>query len=333
MAVDIVEGGGLGQRRKQWTEVLSSEPRASIFHNFLSKEECEYLINLAKPRMSRSKVLDPNTGQTGHSSSRTSTRMHLKRGHDEVVRDIERRIANYTSIPVENGEGLSVINYEVGQKFEPHHDVHRMATLLMYLSDVEEGGETYFPNAIAKRKCCRFPGCTKRRGLYVKPKMGDALFFWTLKPDRITVDPSSLHGGRPVIRGDKWACIKWMHAEEFKASKTENLKYWTRTEEVFLLSIMKLDKSSSLTHHDGYGRMATVLIYLSDVEEGGETYFPNAREKFSRVRGFRLRSGLYVKPKMRHALFFWTLKHDLTTVDPSSLHVLLGGELSMGITV
>ncbi|CDP15792.1 unnamed protein product [Coffea canephora] len=224
MAVDmfvfflcVVEGGGLGQRHKQWTEVLSSEPRASIFHNFLSKEECEYLINLAKPRMSRSKVLDPNTGQTGHSSSRTSTGMHLKRGHDEVVRDIERRIADYTSIPVENGEGLSVINYEVGQKFEPHH---RMAALLMYLSDVEEGGETYFPDAIAKRKCCCFPGCTKRRGLYVKPKMGDALFFWTLKPDRTTVDPSSLHGGRPVIRGDKWACIKWMHAEEFKASKS-----------------------------------------------------------------------------------------------------------------
>ena len=30
-----VEGAELGQRHKQWTEVLSSEPRASIFHNFL----------------------------------------------------------------------------------------------------------------------------------------------------------------------------------------------------------------------------------------------------------------------------------------------------------
>jgi prolyl 4-hydroxylase len=34
--------------------------------------------------------------------------------------------------------------------------------------------------------------CAKR-GISVKPKMGDALLFWSMKPDG-TLDPASLHG-------------------------------------------------------------------------------------------------------------------------------------------
>lgn len=32
-----------------------------------------------------------------------------------------------------------------------------------------------------------------KKGLSVKPKMGDALLFWSMKPDA-SLDPSSLHG-------------------------------------------------------------------------------------------------------------------------------------------
>lgn len=58
----------------------------------------------------------------------------------------------------ENGEDIQVLRYEYGQKYEPHYDYfsdkvnivrggHRLATVLMYLSDVAKGGETVFPNA------------------------------------------------------------------------------------------------------------------------------------------------------------------------------------------
>ncbi|CAG7884959.1 unnamed protein product, partial [Brassica rapa] len=58
----------------------------------------------------------------------------------------------------DHGEGLQVLHYEEGQKYEPHYDYfvdefntknggQRMATMLMYLTDVEEGGETVFPAA------------------------------------------------------------------------------------------------------------------------------------------------------------------------------------------
>ncbi|KAL1542866.1 putative prolyl 4-hydroxylase 3 [Salvia divinorum] len=218
---------GLGERGEQRTKVVSWEPRAFIYHNFLSKEECEYLINRATPHMVKSTVVDGKTGKSKDSRVRTSYGMFFRRGQDKVIRAIEKRIADYTLIPVEHGEGLQVLHYEVGQKYEPHFDYfvdefntrnggQRIATLLMYLSDVEEGGETVFP--AAKGNISSVAGwngkseCAKK-GISVKPKMGDALLFWSMHPDA-TLDPSSLHGSCPVIKGDKWSCTKWMHVGE-----------------------------------------------------------------------------------------------------------------------
>lgn len=227
-----VWGGGdeLGKRGEQWTEIISWEPRAFVYHNFLSKEECEYLIKLAKPYMAKSTVVDSKTGQSKDSRVRTSSGMFLKRGRDKIIRNIEKRIADFTFIPVEHGEGLQILHYEVGQKYEPHYDYfldefntknggQRIATVLMYLSDVEEGGETTFPAATGNISSVpwwnELSECGKK-GLSVKPRMGDALLFWSMRPDA-TLDPSSLHGGCPVISGNKWSSTKWMHVEEYKA--------------------------------------------------------------------------------------------------------------------
>ncbi|GLT35002.1 hypothetical protein SLA2020_094870 [Shorea laevis] len=220
---------GLGKRGKQWTEVLSWEPRAFVYHNFLSKEECEYLMSLAKPHMVKSTVVDSETGRSKDSRVRTSSGMFLRRGQDKIIRDIEKRIADFTFIPIEHGEGFQVLHYEIGQKYDAHFDYfldefntknggQRMATMLMYLSDVEEGGETVFPTA--KGNISAVPWWNElsecgKQGLAVKPKMGDALLFWSMRPDA-TLDPSSLHGGCPVIRGSKWSSTKWMHVGEYK---------------------------------------------------------------------------------------------------------------------
>ncbi|KAH1072750.1 hypothetical protein J1N35_025078 [Gossypium stocksii] len=216
-------------RGQQWVEAISWEPRAFIYHNFLSMEECEYLIDLAKPHMKKSKVVDSKTGKSEDSSVRTSSGTFLPRGRDKIIKSIEKRIADFTFIPVEHGEGLQVLHYEVGQKYEPHYDYfkdevntrnggQRIATVLMYLSDVEEGGETVFPSA--KGNISAVPWWNElsecgKRGLSVRPKMGDALLFWSMKPDA-TLDLSSLHGGCPVIRGNKWSSTKWMRVNEYK---------------------------------------------------------------------------------------------------------------------
>ncbi|OMO83434.1 Oxoglutarate/iron-dependent dioxygenase [Corchorus olitorius] len=226
---NVVDSDEEEGRAEQWVEVISWEPRAFIYHNFLSKEECEYLIELAKPRMEKSTVVDSDTGKSRDSRVRTSSGTFLPRGRDKIIRDIEKRIADFTFIPVEHGEGLQVLHYEVGQKYEPHYDYfmdqfntknggQRIATVLMYLSDVEEGGETVFP--AAKGNISAVPWWNElsecgKGGLSVKPKMGDALLFWSMKPDA-ALDPSSLHGGCPVIKGNKWSSTKWMRVNEYK---------------------------------------------------------------------------------------------------------------------
>ncbi|GAA0157505.1 protein modifying enzyme [Lithospermum erythrorhizon] len=218
-----------GRRGDQWVEVISFEPRASVYHNFLSKEECEHLINISKPHMFRSAVVASATGRVTDSEVRTSSGTFLGRGRDEIVRNIEKRIADFTFIPVENGEGLQVLHYEVGQKYDPHFDFfqdelnlrrggQRIATIVMYLSDVEEGGETVFPAARGNFSSLPYwnelSACGKG-GLSVKPNMGDALLFWNMKPDA-SVDTSSLHRGCPVIKGNKWSSTKWIRVNEHK---------------------------------------------------------------------------------------------------------------------
>ncbi|XP_026455965.1 probable prolyl 4-hydroxylase 3 [Papaver somniferum] len=222
-------GDGLGERRDQWMEVISWEPRAYVYHNFLSEEECNYLIDLAKPHMEKSTVVDSETGKSKDSRVRTSSGTFLKRGQDKIIRSIEKRIADFTFIPETHGEGLQILHYEVGQKYEPHYDYfldafntknggQRIATVLMYLSDVEEGGETVFP--AAKGNISSVPWWNElsecgKKGLSVKPRMGDALLFWSMRPDA-SLDPSSLHGGCPVISGNKWSSTKWIHVDEYK---------------------------------------------------------------------------------------------------------------------
>ena len=51
----------------QWIEHLSWEPRASVYHGFLSHEECDYLIQKATPKLTESEVVDNGSGKGKHS--------------------------------------------------------------------------------------------------------------------------------------------------------------------------------------------------------------------------------------------------------------------------
>ncbi|MBA0765451.1 hypothetical protein Gotri_014647, partial [Gossypium trilobum] len=100
---------------------------------------------------------------------------------------IEKRISVFSQIPAEHGEQIQVLRYEKDQFYKPHHDYfsdpfnikrsQRIATMLMYLSDDVEGGETYFPRAGTGDCSC---GGKVVKGMSIKPIKGDAVLFWSM---------------------------------------------------------------------------------------------------------------------------------------------------------
>ena len=112
----------------------------------------------------------------------------------------------------ESGEGLQVLHYLPGAEYKPHHDYfdpakagtpsivarggQRVGTLVMYLNAPDKGGGTTFPDV----------------ALAVAPIKGNAVFFSYDRPHPIT---RTLHGGAPVIAGEKWVATKWLREGRF----------------------------------------------------------------------------------------------------------------------
>ena len=144
-------------------EPVSWYPVAFHLHNIMSDDECDQFLDIARPRVQRSTVIDSVTGQSKVDPIRTSEQTFLNRGKFPIVSSIEERLARITILPAYHGEDMQVLKYGLGQKYDAHHDVgeldsksgaqlaseggHRVMTVLLYLSDVEEGGETAFPDS------------------------------------------------------------------------------------------------------------------------------------------------------------------------------------------
>jgi 2OG-Fe(II) oxygenase superfamily len=114
---------------------------------------------------------------------------------------------------------LQILRYDYGQKYGAHYDsLGRICTVLVYLTDAEEGGETAFPKTsdgdwadVSQRSTSTgFSDCA-RGHVAAKPKKGDALLFYSLKPDGQTTDDMAMHTGCPLIKGIKWTATIWMH--------------------------------------------------------------------------------------------------------------------------
>lgn len=198
----------------RWVDVLFSlkHPRIVLFGNLLSPEECDALIADAGPRMRRSLTVETQTGGEALNEARTSDGMFFRRGETELVKRIEARIAHLLHWPLENGEGLQVLHYQPGAEYKPHYDYfdpneagtpnilkrggQRVGTLVMYLNDPPRGGGTTFPDI----------------GLEVAPQRGNGVFFSYDRPHPST---RTLHGGAPVLEGEKWVATKWLREREF----------------------------------------------------------------------------------------------------------------------
>jgi len=200
-----------GDRRVQVLQTVR-HPRVVVFGNLLDADECESLIIAARARLARSLTVETKTGGETLNVDRTSEGMFFERGENEIVRRIEARLARLLNWPLEFGEGLQILRYGPGAQYRPHYDYfdpgepgtptilrrggQRVATLVMYLQEPAQGGATTFPDI----------------GLEVAPVRGTGVFFSYDRPDPAT---RTLHGGAPVLAGEKWVATKWLREREF----------------------------------------------------------------------------------------------------------------------
>ncbi len=184
-----------------------AHPRIVLFGGLLSGRECDALIADARRHLTVSNVIDMQQGGEHRDAGRTSSGMAFARGATPLIARIERRIAALLKWPLENGEALQILRYEVGQEYKPHYDYvdpaqpgaapflarggQRVASLVMYLNSPVAGGATSFPDI----------------GLEVAATKGDAVFFSYERPHPST---KTLHGGMPVRAGEKWVATKWL---------------------------------------------------------------------------------------------------------------------------
>jgi prolyl 4-hydroxylase len=180
--------------------------------DFLSQEECEHLIREIDLNNQPSQVSE-NYG-SNVTSYRTSSTSNLS-PHDQRVATIKNRIAVYLNAPINNGEPLQGQRYQPGQYFKQHNDSfhggsyeteclssgNRTHTFMLYLNDVEEGGETAFINLNKK----------------IKPKAGKAVVWTNLKNG--SVDDTFLHEGCEVKLGTKYIITSWWRENEWNPTQ------------------------------------------------------------------------------------------------------------------
>jgi len=190
------------------------KPVVVALERVLAGDECERLIGMAQPRLRRSTVVDASSGANLAVERRSSEGMFFRLRENPFIAALDERLSALMSGPAENSEGLQVLRYGPGGQYPPHFDFlvpsnpasarsiersgQRISTLIVYLNDVLEGGETVFPEA----------------GLSIVPRRGNGLYF-EYTNSRSQVDLRSAHGGAPVIQGVKWIVTKWMRSRKF----------------------------------------------------------------------------------------------------------------------
>ena len=209
--------------------IALSQPPIIRIHNVLTEDETLHLIQLAINKINTFDLHD----------------IELQYWHDPVVKRIEKRLARLTMFPEDHGEGSVITKFpseEEGEETREFDGIderiyeykngttaydtitqqgQRIATVIVYLNDVQEGGHTIFPYAgrsdrdakklkekeefLSNHKHRKM--CSMWNVLRVVPKKGDAIFFYDLDTDN-KFNTATMYSHCPVRRGSKWILRK-----------------------------------------------------------------------------------------------------------------------------
>ena len=133
----------------------------------------------------------------------------LRQRHKDEIPEIDHRSSN--------AEDLQLVHYARSEEYTADHDftyppIHsrgqpaRWSTLLLYLNQGMEGGDTCFP---------RYVNAETTGKLCVTPEIGKAVLFYDKLPDG-NMDDFSQHAAEPVRKGEKWLINMWTWNPRFR---------------------------------------------------------------------------------------------------------------------
>jgi hypothetical protein len=197
-------------RRPPSARNLRDDPPVRAFEAILPPAVCDWIIGRGQERLRPAKVYDAQSGGPSLDASRRNSAAELALADmDLVLLIVRERLAAAVGLPAAHIQSPQVLHYAVGERFTPHYDFldpafeghardlaangQRVATVLVYLNEGLDGGETDFPLL----------------GLRHRGGRGDALAFANLdatgQPDRRT-----LHAGLAPTFGEKWLLSQWI---------------------------------------------------------------------------------------------------------------------------
>ena len=196
--------------------VLSAAPPVFCVDNFLTPNECDFLIHSAQDCLGPAPVVGQGAGEV--SPSRTSSTCYLAR---QDLPDLLRKVSFLTGKPVEHCELPQVGRYFPSQQYLQHFDAFDLATedgrrfasnggqrtitVLIYLNDVARGGATRFPAL----------------NLDVQPRRGMAVVFFPATIDG-RLDKMALHAAMPAI-DTKFISQVWIRQSNYNGQPSKRL--------------------------------------------------------------------------------------------------------------
>jgi len=198
-------------------EMASLKPDIYLLHDIIRDSDIEFIKVLAGPRLQRATVTNRNTGNLEFADYRISKSGWLEDYEGEFIERLSLKLEAITGLSTArvHSEALQVVNYGIAGQYEPHVDHaltkksaifkmgmgNRIATVLIYMTDVEAGGSTVFLDAET----------------IIKPQKGTAAFWFNLLKSG-EPDGTTRHAACPVIVGTKWVSNKWIHehGQEFR---------------------------------------------------------------------------------------------------------------------
>ncbi|WP_369026115.1 prolyl hydroxylase family protein [Qipengyuania sp. RANM35] len=203
---------------------LAANPRAEdrggakadlfLVPDMLSPDQCKRLIKAIDSRITRSTLFSDRVAPAGRTSS-----THYFRKDLPETRAATAAIDATLGIERRHGETLQGQRYLVGQEYRHHCDFFRQDrpywpgerprggqrtwTAMIYLNEVEEGGQTEFPTL----------------GLVATPRPG-LMVAWNNMDRKGRPNRATRHAALPVLAGSKYVVTQWYRQEDWQVSRS-----------------------------------------------------------------------------------------------------------------